>query len=270
MQDSGLPDDFVCHAFPDAENPVHGFLVGLISFAVAFPFGAVVVELLCVSNEPEFENGTLTWSGLYALVLGRQNWRWKDTRPWLLTRSIAKYIHDPVLFVLEPLWQSIEAGADAIEWLACCGWRHKEAEEKPSAKDLQTDYGETYRRRRKRMTGLGFIYAVWAVQCWMIFVYGRLIYDLLGAGSETAFIKSWFTGIGIDNATQFKDIVVEGLKVALILMLLERLMMSQDRWFSQHVDFLSVQATLFSGAGSTWWQRMKVHMRFYAADNGAD
>lgn len=41
---------------------------------------------------------------------------------------------------------------------------------------------------------------------------GRLIYELLGEGAETAFARGWMTGLGIDNAMGFKDVVIEAAK----------------------------------------------------------
>lgn len=53
-------------------------------------------------------------------------------------------------------------------------------------------------------------------------------------------------------------------------MILERLNLENPiKWLETHADFLSVQATLYSGKATTWWQRMQVHIQYYErVENG--
>lgn len=46
-----VPDDYVCRQFPDGENGLHVFILGLILAAVAVPFKVVIEELLAQGNE---------------------------------------------------------------------------------------------------------------------------------------------------------------------------------------------------------------------------
>ena len=54
-----------------------------------------------------------------------------------------------------------------------------------------------------------------------IFVYGRLIYTLMGEKSEASFVQSWGVAMGIENATGFKEVLTGALQAAVIAMLLE-------------------------------------------------
>ena len=38
----------------------------------------------------------------------------------------------------------------------------------------------------------------------IIFVYGKLIYNLYGAKTEEAFVRTWGMGLAIENAAQFR------------------------------------------------------------------
>ena len=67
--------------------------------------------------------------------------------------------------------------------------------------------GRALARARVKTTSAAmlFVYAAWAICTWMIFVYGRLIYQLLGSKSEAAFVESWGIAIGIENASGFQE-----------------------------------------------------------------
>ena len=54
LQDSGIPDDYECHQFPDETAFKDKIIVGLICTAVAIPFTFVIGEIFAKGNEPEF------------------------------------------------------------------------------------------------------------------------------------------------------------------------------------------------------------------------
>jgi hypothetical protein len=95
--------------------------------------------------------------------------------------------------------------------------------------------------------------------------YGKLIYDQLGLRAEADFVRSWLVALGVDNAAQWRDMLQEALKGAALLLLLDRLwLMSNARWMEDHVDVLSVTATLAGAGVVTRWQRLRAHLSFFA------
>lgn len=98
-----------------------------------------------------------------------------------------------------------------------------------------------------------------------VFVYGLLVYNLLGPRAETDFVQSWLVALGVDNASQWREVLQDAIKAGALLFLADRLwLLSNSRWMEDHVDYLSVQATMLTGATLTRWQRIKAHLNFYA------
>lgn len=56
------------------------------------------------------------------------------------------------------------------------------------------------------------VYAVWIVMVWMIFTYGRLVYRLLGESVEVEYARAWMIGLGLDNAFQYRVILLDCIK----------------------------------------------------------
>jgi hypothetical protein len=62
-----------------------------------------------------------------------------------------------------------------------------------------------------------------------------LIYKLLGDEAQQSFARSWGVSYGLNGATEWKDILVEAAKGALILAILERLCMTRNStWVRSH------------------------------------
>ena len=120
--------------------------------------------------------------------------------------------------------------------------------------------------------GLLFVYTAWAIMVWIIFVYGKLIYNLYGQKTEEAFVKNWGVGLAIEQAQSFQELVRDGFKAVLVLVVLDLIITGPGRWFEEHVDFLSVQGTLLKagGAPSTWGQRMYAHLKYYGNSRSKD
>jgi hypothetical protein len=95
-------------------------------------------------------------------------------------------------------------------------------------------------------------------------VYGKLIYSLYGDKTEKAFVQTWGIGLAIENATGFVDIAKEAAKGFVVLLLLDMLIKGPARWMEEHIDFMSVQSTMYGSKGMLWWKRMKTHIEFYA------
>ena len=68
-----------------------------------------------------------------------------------------------------------------------------------------------------------------------------LIYKLLGEQAEKEFARSWGVSYGMSAATEWKDIVHETVKAAIILAVLERLCLTRpSSWLEEHIDYLCV------------------------------
>jgi hypothetical protein len=96
-----------------------------------------------------------------------------------------------------------------------------------------------------------------------------LIYRLLGSDAEQSFARSWGVSYGLNAASEWKarrtrsqvrrvlalthclralcvteqDILIEALKGALLLAILERLVLTSNAsWLEEHIDYMSLQA----------------------------
>ena len=83
-----------------------------------------------------------------------------------------------------------------------------------------------------------------------------LIYRQLGDAAQQQFATSWGVNFGLDSAQQWQDVAKETAKITIILIILDLLVITGPRnWFEEHLDHLSIQCTLFTGAASGWWKR---------------
>jgi hypothetical protein len=70
-----------------------------------------------------------------------------------------------------------------------------------------------------------------------------LIYKLLGGDAEASFARSWGVSYGMNAATEWRQVLLEALRAALVLAILERLCLTRNStWLEQHIDYLSLQA----------------------------
>jgi hypothetical protein len=156
---------------------------------------------------------------------------------------------------------------------------------------MEAEFENAVKARVMAVSGLIGIYLSWGILTWFIFAYGLLIYTQLGAGAEESFVRAWLVALGVDNAAQWKDVAVEALKGAALMLLLDRLwLVSNARWvearcahvhlrasaciralmffflqrLQDHVDVLSVTATMLTGGAVSRWQRLRAHLRFFA------
>ncbi len=199
-----LPDfpdglaDWTCHAFPDEDNQVDSFLVGLISIAIALPVGSFIAQCFSIANDSEAPESLLEWSGWPKLLLGpTAHRRWLYTGPAGPPRRFIKWyvrsVSAPQPETLINLWHSLRCWLTGAELPWVTEWR--EAQEAAAeaadaweegsddhAKDAcGSEGGETSSSVRsaqslstyKRTVMLaGFIgtYITWAVFAWFIFV----------------------------------------------------------------------------------------------------
>lgn len=136
----------------------------------------------------------------------------------------------------------------------------KEQWQKWEAHREEHDREHVKEQRVSRWKGIALTYIAWAIMAWMVFVYGRLIYNLLGTrstrladrdlstvqllvagfgfaafccagpGEEISFVRAWLIALGIDNATDFKEVVQQALKTVLIFVLLEPFIIPRETW----------------------------------------
>ena len=135
--------------------------------------------------------------------------------------------------------------------------------------DLEEAYrltvGDARARTALRCWALLLLLVAWFLFAWFIFVYGMLIYQNLGERAEAQFTIEWLTGVGLENATQWKSVVQNAVTGVVLVLLLDRLNLTEPgEWFEAHVDTLSVQAVLAGRGALTWWQRTKHWMKHNA------
>ena len=127
-----LPDGstiatFECHAFPDEDNPLDKFFIGLIFAAVAIPMRYILGILLEIANEAEHSEAWLEFSQVQhtvARLLGlRWSWHYADPalRPSRLLRLYARYALEPFNMAIDLVVDAISAAALACARLTGCG-----------------------------------------------------------------------------------------------------------------------------------------------------
>ena len=120
-------------------------------------------------------------------------------------------------------------------------------------------------RRQRIMVGVAMagLLITWVVMSYIIFVYGMVVYTLLGMQAENAFSQTWGVSYLMQLASEWQDILTECGKTILILLVLDRLRVISDaKWFENHLDVVSIQATLFTGARTNWLERTRTFVKF--------
>ena len=107
------------------------------------------------------------------------------------------------------------------------------------------------------------------------------MYNLIGKSGENSFIRSWGVSYGLSAATEWKDIVVEALKGVVVLVVLERLLLTNDtswmevrprrcvhagrgaltrgaRMLKDQLDYLCLQSLLFKHARLSMTQQVRL------------
>jgi hypothetical protein len=94
-----LPDypggmiDYDCQAFPDNNNALDSFIVGLISIAIALPVGLFLESCFEIANDSEQPESILLWAGWRKRVCGaRAHRRWHYTRDKQPSRYVRWWI----------------------------------------------------------------------------------------------------------------------------------------------------------------------------------
>ena len=256
---------FVCTAFPADGNARDTFLSGLISFAVSFPVAIVISNCfgLCTSTDTEQLHGRtrwLSWPFKYRLLLGPLSWRWSPDgkqpppgRIQRLKRFLASWwctniyvdvmvwcadILRPCFCAPPPPRDAVSAAEDphaALVDAAMLAWGADEG--------LESHFGALCTNFKR--SGYVLLHLVWGVFAWMVFAYGRLVYNLLGPAATNSFSNSWGIGVALGQASDAQGVVTSALQAALLLTILEALwLMPNGRWMESYIDFISVQASV--------------------------
>ncbi len=198
-----LPDypnglaDYTCVAFPDDDNEIDSFLVGLISIAIALPVSSFIAQCFSISNDSEAPESLLEWSGWPKLLLGATaHRRWLYSGPAGPPRRFIKWyvrsVSAPQPETLINLWHSLRCWLTGAELPWVTEWREAQEDAAAAAAEDDPAYdeekhacgsegGETSLSVRsaqslsayKRTVMLaGFIgtYITWALFAWFIFV----------------------------------------------------------------------------------------------------
>lgn len=133
--------------------------------------------------------------------------------------------------------------------------------------EIDNEYARTVANARElshqRALAVAFVFITWALLAWFVLVYGGLIFELLGDGSQRHFLRDWGVGLGVDNLRQWQDVAKEALKAAVVLAVLDRLgLVGGDPWLEIHLDTLSVQSTLFHGRALSRWQGLRQYLHY--------
>ena len=183
------------------------------------------------ANDNEAPESWLEWVGWRKFVFGfGAHRRWHYTGPLGQPRRYVRwYIRSSAAPPPETLLNLLEAarawatGTDP-EWTVEAD--EAEAEEAPktkpdgashdgSAAPASSDTGSATSsvasaielrnsKRRHMVVGLVGVYVTWAIFAWFIFVYGMLIYKLLGDSAQQEFARSWGVSYGMNAATEWK------------------------------------------------------------------
>ncbi len=214
-----LPDyldgmaDWTCTAFPDDNNNLDSFLVGLIALAIALPVTLFISTCFAIANDNEAPESWLEWLGWRKLAFGRRaHRRWHYTgpkgQPGRYVRWFVRSAGAPIPETAANLWRSFYAWLTGTEvpWLV----EAREAEEEEAAETEDScGHGElasvsggstsssvrsarALRNWKRTMlaVGLAGVYITWTMFAWFIFTYGMLVYKLLGSEAQDSFSKS--------------------------------------------------------------------------------
>ena len=85
---------------------------------------------------------------------------------------------------------------------------------------------------------------------WIVFAYGRLVYNLLGPAATASFSNSWGIGVGLGQLNDASSLVVTVAEALLVVTVLEMLWLVQNgNWMETYVDTMSVQAAVVVADG---------------------
>jgi hypothetical protein len=125
-------NDYVCTAFPDEENPIDSFLVGLIALGVALPVTLFLQSAFALSNSVDSPDLWLDWpTSLWFVLVGTEGHKeWHYTRGGVLPSRLARWFArfysqgEPTVVTLHNACIRLKC------WLLCkpCPWEEQPAD----------------------------------------------------------------------------------------------------------------------------------------------
>jgi hypothetical protein len=92
-----------------------------------------------------------------------------------------------------------------------------------------------------------------------------LVYQQLGPSAEGEFAKTWGIGFALDNVSEWRDVLLTAVQTALVVVVLDALRWTTSaKWFEQHIDFMSLQCSLYTGAARGWWAQTRTLVQLQA------
>ena len=263
----GIPDDYVCLQFPNDDSQRDSLILGLISWAVSLPVIILILNCFWCANAPDYDPAWLRWDFQRRIFMGRANWRYAPSdgtkRPSAAKRCAATAWGVNIYYNTQQYL--IERPTAFFFRIAQRRRVRRGLPELDPAGRLGAGLMTQIKMQLFGVIGMAATYLIWALMSWIIFTYGSLVYRLMGDEAQSKFAEGWGVGLAISQATQFKDMVIVALQSALVLTVLETLWLVGNKpWLEEHIDFASVQAALLVHSGTSWWQRMKNHVEFFA------
>jgi hypothetical protein len=271
--------DYVCHTFPDDAYITDQLFVGLISVAVALPVDMFLQHAFEIANEVEFPE---TWldapPGTWKLLLGancHHGWRLADPAVrirsivlWLARERREGYVAAVLHFLrwlLRQLKRTPEGPPSGDDDDAPAAAAASSSARSSGSGALAEARADALAKRAYAAAGLAGVYFVWTIFSWFIFTYGMLVYKQLGPSAEGEFAKTWGIGFGLDNASEWRDVLQTAVQAALVVVVLDALRWtSSEKWFEEHIDFMSMQCSLYAGAARGWWAQTRTLIKLQA------
>ena len=287
LQGSPLPvAPPTCTAFPDPDRSADTFWSGLIGTAVAMPFAALVGSLwsLSIATDTHQNHGhtrLMMWPLKWRLLFGKCDWRFQRLSPrkarmqryfgcWWATPwdiNFAVFITDKIGALARILTRKGDVAArdadkrlqlernlsyaEVVKMTISDGDGDGVVAPPPAViAELDEDAAiafDTF-ETRCRYAGFVFLYATWAIFCWLVIVYGNLVLDLSGPGSLTDFTTTWAASLGLSQLADLRQLLMTTTEALFLTVLMDMLwIMPNRRWMEMQVDYMSVQAAPWGG-----------------------
>ena len=266
----GVPVDYVCSAFPNANSGRDAFLVGLISWACSLPVSVFVAAGFANAQSTLSTDAAawLTWSMPLLLTRGGVDWRWRSA-PGKPRAGFATWLATPAASAPWAALMMRITQAPAA-WLAAL--RTPSSHDAGAGTEAVGDAALLAAARldeatcaAQRALGMACVYATWAVMSWIIFAYGALCFRLFGYQAQVHFARSWAVGVGISQAAQLRDVALVTAQGVAAVALLETLWVQRPRaWFEAYIDYVSVHSAQFSRLALTPARRLARRSKSYA------
>ena len=103
---------------------------------------------------------------------------------------------------------------------------------------------------RFKHAGYVILHLAWGFFAWIIFAYGRLVYNTLGPSAARDFSNSWGIGVALGQVNDASGVVTAALQAVAVATVLEMLwLVNNTNWLETYMDVASVVGSVAVGAG---------------------